>query len=164
MWMMLFFALPLLALSYIGWHIWCLLPLSAIWKTMVIALMVGAFLLTFANFSRSTDGMPMPVAIFCYEVANSSLIILLYLFILFLLLDLGRLVRLIPHTLLYNNGATAIGIFVFMTILFTYGYFHYMHKYREEIQLTTKKPLAKPLKLVMMSDLHLGTRNMPTSS
>lgn len=156
---MLFFALPLLALSYIGWHIWCLLPLSAIWKTMVIALMVGAFLLTFANFSRSTDGMPMSVAIFCYEVANSSLIILLYLFILFLLLDLGRLVRLVPRTLLYHNGAMAIGILVFMTILFTYGYFHYMHKHREEIELTAEKTLTRPMKVVMMSDLHLGYHN-----
>ena len=156
---MLFLALPFLAISYIGWHVWCLLPLSSIWKTLVIAIIVGAFLLTFANFSRSTDGMPMPVAIFCYEVANSSLIILLYLFMLFLLLDLGRLVRLIPRTLLYNNWATAIGIFVFMTIIFTYGYFHYMHKHREEIQLTTKKPIAKPMKVVMMSDLHLGYHN-----
>lgn len=159
MWMMLFLALPLIAISYISWHIWCLLPLSSIWKTLVIAVIVGAFLLTFANFSRSTDGMPMPVAIFCYEVANSSLIILLYLFMLFLLLDLGRLVRLVPRTLLYNNWATAIGIFVFMTIIFTYGYFHYMHKHREEIQLTTEKPIAKPMKVVMMSDLHLGYHN-----
>ena len=159
MWMMLFFALPLIAISYISWHIWCLLPLSSVWKALIIICIVGCFLLTFANFSRSTDGMPMPVATFCYEVANSSLIILLYLFMLFLLLDLGRLVRLVPRTLLYNNWATAIGIFVLMTILFTYGYFHYMHKYREEIQLTAKKPLAKPLKLVMMSDLHIGYHN-----
>ncbi len=159
MWMLLFMGLPLLALAYIGWHIWCLLPLSAVCKTVVIIVMIGCFLLTFANFSRSTDGMPMPAAIFCYEVANSSLIILLYLFILFLVLDLGRLVRLLPRTLLYNNWATAIGIVVLMTVVFTYGYFHYKHKYREDIQLTTEKQMAKPLKLVMMSDLHLGYHN-----
>lgn len=159
MWMLLFMGLPLLALAYIGWHIWCLLPLSAVWKTMIIIMMTGCFLLTFANFSHSTDGMPMPAAIFCYEVANSSLIILLYLFILFLVLDLGRFVRLLPRTLLYNNWGTAIGIVVLMTALFTYGYFHYKHKYREDIRLTTEKPMAKPLKLVMMSDLHLGYHN-----
>ena len=159
MWMLLFMGLPLLALAYIGWDIWCLLPLSAVCKTVVIIVMIGCFLLTFANFSRSTDGMPMPAAIFCYEVANSSLIILLYLFILFLVLDLGRLVRLLPRTLLYNNWATAIGIVVLMTVVFTYGYFHYKHKYREDIQLTTEKQMAKPLKLVMMSDLHLGYHN-----
>ncbi len=159
MWMLLFMGLPLLALAYIGWHIWCLLPLSAVWKAVVIIVMIGCFLLTFANFSRSTDGMPMPAAIFCYEVANSSLIILLYLFILFLVLDLGRLVRLLPRTLLYNNWATAIGIVVLMTVVFTYGYFHYKHKYCEDIQLTTEKPMTKPLRIVMMSDLHLGYHN-----
>lgn len=159
MWMLLFMGLPLLAIGYIGWHLWCLLPLSAIWKTVVIIVMAGCFLLTFANFSRSTDGMPMPVAITCYEVANSSLIILLYLFMLFLVLDLGRLVRLLPRTLLYNNWGTTIGIVVLMTVIFTYGYFHYKHKYREDIRLTTEKSMAKPIKLVMMSDLHLGYHN-----
>ena len=159
MWMLLFMGLPLLAIGYIGWHLWCLLPLSAIWKTVVIIVMAGCFLLTFANFSRSTDGMPMPVAINCYEVANSSLIILLYLFMLFLVLDLGRLVRLLPRTILYNNWGTTIGIVVLMTVIFTYGYFHYKHKYREDIRLTTEKSMAKPIKLVMMSDLHLGYHN-----
>ena len=81
----------------------------------------------------------MPAAIFCYEVANSSLIILLYLFILFLVLDLGRLVRLLPRTLLYNNWGTAIGIVVLMTVIFTYGWFHYEHGYREDIRLATEK-------------------------
>lgn len=159
MWMLLFMGLPLLAIGYIGWHLWCLLPLSAIWKTVVIIVMAGCFLLTFANFSRSTDGMPMPVAITCYEVANSSLIILLYLFMLFLVLDLGRLIRLLPRTILYNNWGTTIGIVVLMTAIFTYGYFHYKHKYREDIRLTTEKSMAKPIKLVMMSDLHLGYHN-----
>ena len=159
MWMLLFMGLPLLAIGYIGWHLWCLLPLSAIWKTVVIIVMAGCFLLTFANFSRSTDGMPMPVAVTCYEVANSSLFILLYLFMLFLVLDLGRLVRLLPRTILYNNWGTTIGIVVLMTVIFTYGYFHYKHKYREDIRLTTEKSMAKPIKLVMMSDLHLGYHN-----
>lgn len=159
MWMLLFMGLPLLAIGYIGWHLWCLLPLSAIWKTVVIIVMAGCFLLTFANFSRSTDGMPMPVAITCYEVANSSLFILLYLFMLFLVLDLGRLIRLLPRTILYNNWGTTIGIVVLMTVIFTYGYFHYKHKYREDIRLTTEKSMAKPIKLVMISDLHLGYHN-----
>jgi predicted MPP superfamily phosphohydrolase len=46
-----------------------------------------------------------------------------------------------------------------MTVIFTYGYFHYKHKYREDIRLTTEKSMAKPIKLVMMSDLHLGYHN-----
>ena len=43
MWMLTFSLLPLLALAYIGWHVWCLLPLSWIWKVLILALMTGAF-------------------------------------------------------------------------------------------------------------------------
>ena len=101
----------------------------------------------------------MPLAIAAYEIGTSSLIILLYLFMLFLVLDLGRLVRLVPRTLLYNNWWTAGGIAFGMFVLFLYGYLHYQHKYREELQLTTEKQISKPLKIVAMSDLHIGYHN-----
>ena len=32
MWLILLLLLPLAALSYIGWHLWVLLPLTALWK------------------------------------------------------------------------------------------------------------------------------------
>ena len=158
MWMLLFTILPLLAITYISWHVWCLLPFSWIWKTLVIILMAGSFLLMFAGIWRSTDQMPMPLAVTVYEIGTSSIFILLYLFMLFLLLDLGRLLRIFPSTLLYNNVWTAGGIAVFMFCLFLYGHLHYKNKYRQEVTLTSGK-ITKPVKLVMMSDLHLGYHN-----
>ena len=159
MWMLVFTLLPLSALAYISWHVWCLLPLGWMWKILILALMTGAFLLMFAGIMRTTDRMPMPLAITAYEVGTSSIIVLLYLFMLFLVLDLGRLFRLIPRTLLYNNWWTTGGIVFFMLALFLYGYLHYQHKHREELQLTTRKQMEKPVKLVMMSDLHIGYHN-----
>lgn len=156
--MLLFTILPLLAITYISWHVWCLLPFSWIWKTLVIILMAGSFLLMFAGIWRSTDQMPMPLAVAVYEIGTSSIFILLYLFILFLVLDLGRLFHILPRTLLYNNGWTAGGIVVFMFCLFLYGHLHYKNKYRQEVTLTSEK-ITKPVKLVMMSDLHLGYHN-----
>ena len=158
MWMLLFTILPLLAITYISWHAWCLLPFSWIWRTLVIILMAGSFLLMFAGIWRSTDQMPMPLAVSVYEIGTSSIFILLYLFMLFLVLDLGRLFRILPRTLLYNNGWTAGGIAVFMFCLFLYGHLHYKNKYRQEVTLTSEK-ITKPIKLVMMSDLHLGYHN-----
>lgn len=156
--MLLFTILPLLAITYISWHVWCLLPFSWIWKTLVIILMTSSFLLMFAGIWRSTDQMPMPLAVSVYEIGTSSIFILLYLFMLFLVLDLGRLFRILPRTLLYNNGWTAGGIVVFMFCLFLYGHLHYKNKYRQEVTLTSEK-ITKPIKLVMMSDLHLGYHN-----
>lgn len=158
MWMLAFMLLPLFAIAYIGWHVWCLLPLSWIWKTLVIVLMAGSFLLMFAGIFRSTDRMPMPLATAVYEIGTSSIFILLYLFMLFLVLDLARLVHILSRTLLYNNWWTSGGIALFMFGLFLYGHLHYKHKYREELTIQSEK-VSKPVKLVMISDLHLGYHN-----
>ena len=158
MWMLLFTVLPLLAITYISWHIWCLLPLSWVWKTLIIIMLAGSFFLMFAGIWRSTDQMPMSLAVTVYEVGTSSVFILLYLFMIFLVLDLGRLLRIVSRTLLYNNWWTAGGLALFMFGLFLYGHLHYKHKYRQEVMLTSEK-VSKPVKLVMMSDLHLGYHN-----
>lgn len=121
-------------------------------------LMVGSFLLMFAGIFRSTDKMPMPLATAVYEIGTSSIFILLYLFMLFVVLDLGRLVHLISRTLLYNNWWVTGGIAFFMVALFVYGHLHYKHKVREELTLKSEK-VSKPVKLVMVSDLHLGYHN-----
>ena len=158
MWMMLFTLLPLLALAYISWHIWCLLPVHWVWKIIVILLLVASFMLLFTGITRATDRWPMSLASMVYEIGTSSIFILLYLFMLFLVLDLGRLVHLIPRTLLYNNWWMAGGITLLMTILFVYGNLHYQHKYREELTLTSGK-VTKPVRTVLLSDLHLGYHN-----
>jgi len=156
--MFIFLLLPIAAMSYIGWHIWCLLPLGWIWKTMVVAFMALSFLMLFAGIGRWTDRMPMPIATAVYEIGSSSIIVLLYLLMVFLLLDLGRLVHLLPHTILYNNWYTTCGITLFMTGLFLYGNLHYHNKTREELTLRSEK-VEKPVRLVMVSDLHLGYHN-----
>ena len=159
MWLLVILLLPLSALVYVSWHVWCILPLGWVWKTLVIGCMAGSFMLLPACIMRFTDRLPMPVAVGVYEVGTSSVIVLLYLFMLFLCLDLGRLVHLVPKTMLYNNWWTVGGILIFMLGLFLYGNLNYRHKHREELKLTTCKELAKPVKLVMMSDLHIGYPN-----
>ena len=159
MWMLVFTLLPLLEIAYIGWHIWCLLPLSWPWKTMAVILLAGSFFLLFAGFFRLTDRLPMPLAVGVYEVGTSSIFILLYLFMLFLVMDLGRLVHLLPLSLFYQNWWTTGGIAIGMTALFLYGHLHYRHKYCQELTMMTDKPLAHPTKILMMSDLHLGYHN-----
>ena len=159
MWLLVVMLLPLSALAYVSWHVWCLLPLGWGWKTLVIGCMAGAFLLLPACIMRTTDRMPLNLAVGAYEVGTSSVIVLLYLFMLFLALDLGRLFHLVPKTMLYNNWWTAGGIMLLMLGIFIYGNLNYQHKHRTELQLTTSKKIEKPVKLVMMSDLHIGYPN-----
>ncbi|MCR4582017.1 MAG: metallophosphoesterase [Prevotella sp.] len=157
--MIAFTLLPLLAIAYIGWHLWVMLPLAVVWRVLIIATLLGAFLLLFLNFGRRFDTMPLPLAQTCYEVSTSSVFVLLYIFMLFLALDLGRLVRLVPRSWVCQNGTTALVLLVVVVGIFVYGNLHYRQKERVTLQLTTEKPLARSYRLVMLSDLHLGYHN-----
>ena len=159
MWMLAFTVLPLLGILYIAWHIWVLLPVANAWKCLVIGLGIGAFLLMFLNLARRFDGLPLPLATACYEVGTSSLMVMLYTVLLFLLLDLGRLVHLVPRSWLYANGLSAAAIAVVLFGIFLYGNIRYKHKVRVPLEIQSSKPLPRDYKVVMMSDLHIGYHN-----
>ena len=156
--MFIFMILPLLAVVYIGWHVWAILPFSRLWKTVAMVLLMGCFLLFFFGLRRQTDHYSLPVAQVLYEVGTSSIFIMLYLVIIFLVLDLGRLVHLVPRSLLFNNWQMALGIFVLVFAVFLYGNIHYYNKVRVPLELTSKK-LTRDYRVVMVSDLHLGYHN-----
>ena len=159
MWMFVFMILPLLAVVYIGWHVWAILPFPRIWKMLTVLLLMGCFLLFFFGLRRQTDHYSLPVAQVMYEVGTSSVFIMLYLVIIFLVLDLGRLVHLVPRSLLFNNWQMAVGIVVLLFVVFLYGNIHYYNKVRVPLELTSSKPLPKDYRVVMVSDLHLGYHN-----
>lgn len=162
MWAILFFLLPLIGIAYIGWHIWTLLPLHWAWKSLILVCGIGCFGLLFLVVGKRLDTLSLPLSQVLYEIGTSSIFIMLYLVIIFLLLDLGRLVHLVPHTWLYSNWWSAAGIFVVIFGIFLYGNLHYKHKVRVPLELTTSKPLPHDYKIVMASDLHLGYHNPRT--
>jgi hypothetical protein len=84
---------------------------------------------------------------------------MLYLVLLFLLLDFGRLVHLVPRSWLYQNGITSAIILVFIYGIFLYGNIYYKNKVRVPLELTTDKLLPHDYKIVMLSDLHIGYHN-----
>lgn len=159
MWMILFLALPLAGIAYAAWHIWVLLPMANLWKWLVIATGILCFLTLFLDFSRKLDVMPLPLARVLYGVGTTSLMVLLYLVMTFLLLDLGRLLHLVPRSWLYGNWVTAAGITGMLLTIFVCGNIHYNNKVRVPINIITKKALPHPYRIVMMSDLHLGYHN-----
>jgi len=159
MWMLLFTFLPLVAILYISWHIWVMLPLSAWWKLAIIILGAAPFMLLFMNFGRRFDTLSLPVAQTAYEISTSSVFVMLYVVVIFLVLDLGRLVRLVPKSLLYNNWHTAVALFLLVFAIFLYGNLHYKNKVRVPLNLSSSKPLPKSYRMVMVSDLHLGYHN-----
>lgn len=159
MWGLVFFVLPLVGLAYVFWRTWWLLPLAGVLKAAVLGAMLLCFLSIFCYFGGALDKMPMPLATCVYEIGNASIFVLLYLVMLYLLLDLGRAVHLVPHSFMFNSLKGTLSVLGVMIAVFGYGYVHYMHKERCTLSLDTQKTLEQPLKIVMVSDLHVGYLN-----
>ena len=151
-------ALVLGLTGYVSWHLWRITPMGWPLKLAV----TGVFLLWFISFFVGffvTEQVPVKVATVFYEVGNTWIIAFLYLFIIFLLADIASLCHLLPNAFLKDSGVgllSAVGMVMLVMVL---GGFQYHHKVREEITLTTTKPLEKPLTIVLASDLHIGYHN-----
>ena len=143
--------------GYVSWHVWRVLPFSTPVKVVILLLMLAALACMVLQFK--SDELPLGMATAMYEIGNTWLIIMFYLLLAFLLLDIGRLVHLVPATWLKSNGTTSLVMTSALLITLVAGNIHYHNKQRQEIHLTTDKQLEKPLKIVMVSDLHAGFHN-----
>ena len=159
MWMLLFMALPLAGLGYVSWHIWQLLPTATVWKWVVTGVLITCFLLLFLDLGRKLDRLPLPIAQTMYEIGTSTVIVLLYLVIAFLVLDVGRLFHIVPRSWLHANAVTTVALVGGLLTLFVCANLNYKRKVRVELHLTTAKPLPHDYTIVMLSDLHLGYHN-----
>ena len=159
-WVAAFLLLPIIGISYVFWHLWHLLPLPAAYKYIVLGVLTLGIFTFFANFGLfHLDNWPMPLATAVYQVGTASLFVLLYSVLLFLVLDFGKLIHLVPRNLMFHSWAGTLALLGILVLTFTYGYFHYMDKKRVPIAMHTLKSLSKPMKIVMLSDLHIGYNN-----
>ena len=160
--MVLFFMFPILLLAglgYVLWHIWYILPLCKWVRWLIVIVMAACPLSLFLMFGGALERMPLRVASIAYEINTSSVIILLYLLITFLVLDIGRLVHLVPKSFISDSWTGTISVLLFMVAVFVAGNIKYNNKVRVPLELTTKKNITRDYRMVMVSDLHLGYHN-----
>ena len=143
--------------GYVSWHVWRLLPFSTPVKIIILVIMLAALACMVLQFK--SDSLPLSIATAMYEIGNSWLVIIFYLLMAFLVLDIGRLTHLVPAAWLKDNGITTMVLTGLMLVVFIGGNIHYHNKQRQEIHITTGKQLERPLKIVMVSDLHAGFHN-----
>lgn len=143
--------------GYVSWHVWRVLPFSATVKAIILIFMFLALCCMVMQFK--SDNVSLNLATAMYEIGNSWLVIAFYLLMAFLLLDIGRLVHLVPASWLRDNAATTAALTAIMLVTFIGGNIHYHNKQRQEIHLSTGKQIKRPLKIVMLSDLHAGFHN-----
>lgn len=150
-------AVMLVMQGFVSWHVWRVLPFSTPVRIVVVLLMLAALACMVLQFK--SDNVPLGMATAMYEIGNSWLVIMFYLLMTFLLLDIGRLIHVVPAAWLKGNAITTLVITGLMLVTFIGGNIHYHNKQRQEIKLTTNKHLERPLKIVMLSDLHAGFHN-----
>ncbi len=156
MFFLLFLLLTFGSLFYVLWHTWQVLPLQTVWRWTAVGVMGGCFLCMFLIFGGMLDRLPLWLSSTLYQIGTSSLIALLYLFLVFLCIDVLCVVKVLPFDLFRSNGMSAGFIAGGIALLLVLGNMHHNNKVRVPLTLQTEKALKKDYRIVMLSDLHLG--------
>lgn len=91
-----------------------------------------------------------------YSLGTSWLFVFLYLMMPLLLWGLIYLCLPIARGLLTDNRWLTLGLLLSVASVLLHGYYEYRDKKRVALEIDISKPLPKPLKIVGISDLHLG--------
>ena len=156
MWFLAFTLLPLVGATYVLWHVWQLLPFGWPVRALVVVAALSALGMMGVGFSHLRDGLSIDQAAFVYRVGNSSLFVLIYLVLAFLVLDVLRLVHVVPAGWLHANLRVTLVLAGVLTAVFVGGYVHYGHKVRRTLALDAHGKVERPVRVVMLSDLHIG--------
>lgn len=145
---------------YVFVRLWQMIPAGGTGRILLLAgaaTVVSAFLL-YVFISIGALSLPSAATVAIYRIATSWLIIMVYLILVFLAADLLRLTGLRLGGVMHGNGLSFWVLAGTMTTLMTYGYIRYLNKERIELDITTEKDFGEthPLKIVVLSDLHLG--------
>lgn len=150
---------PIVALCYVMVRIYNILPVSLPLKITAVVLSIGTIASMIISLVVSLDSMPLKLAVIVYEITTSWIFILLYLFMLFLLMDILRICHIIPKELLFNSLKGTLIVIGIIFVVCLYGNIRYYYKDKIELSIQTEKKLDKDYKVVMISDLHLGYHN-----
>lgn len=153
--MLLTFALAFFAgLGYTTWRLISLAPMPSGLRWLVAALWIGSALSCALAIFYSRQ-LSIPLARLVYSFSTSWIIWFLYVVLVLVLVDL---LRFIPQLrgLLAPSWYLAASVLTLLIGIFVWASYRYEHKVRVPLDIATTKQLDKPLKIVGISDLHLG--------
>ena len=145
--------------GYATWHLWRITPGGRGAKAIVAGLFLLWMVAAFSSMLLR-NRVPYPAVVAIYEVGQPWLIAFAYLLIALVLADIAVLCKILPKGFLTDNLTGLLSIAGVIAAVMLAGGIHYKHKYREELSITTEKPLEQPqIKVVLASDLHIGYSN-----
>jgi predicted MPP superfamily phosphohydrolase len=141
---------------YVFYRLWHMMPPITTGRIILFAFAVIVITSPFISILLD-DHLPTSLTAMLYKIGTSWFFIFLYLLITLLLLDLVRVTSLLPVEKFMFASWTGLGVLIaFITTTMALGYARYEHKKRVALDITVEKPLGAPLKIVAISDLHLG--------
>lgn len=160
--------LYLAANFYVFYRMWVAMPPNLIGRVILVSFAAVAILSLFIFFTMDSI-MPVGLASFFYKVGTSWLFILIYFFIVLFVKDLfglaNRFLHFMPSDALTrytkDNWVGLAFMVGFITLLMICGYLKYRWKVRVEVPIEIEKVMSdstrfRPLRIVAVSDLHLG--------
>lgn len=157
--------LYLLGNYYVFHHLWVAMPPNLVGRISIVSFAVIAVFSFFIVFLFG-NSMPIGLTRFLYTVGTSWLFIMLYFFIFFLVNDLigvsNRFLHFMPSDAITrytkDNWVGLTFMVGFITMLMICGYLKYTWKVRVDVPIQLSKTLSHrdSLKIVAISDLHLG--------
>ncbi len=138
------------------YRLWRLMP-SVRWLRFFVVLLLLALIVAPFFVMAWGELIPLSVVTFLYMAGTSWVIALIYLILLFVLIDGLRLFGL--KALNKFTIESWVGILTFAALLVAlgvYGYQNYNKKERVELNLSIEKAMPRALRMVVVSDLHLG--------
>lgn len=153
---------------YVFQRIWAAMPPNVLGRVGLVLFAVIAISSFFVSFLIG-DSLPVGLTSFLYKVGTAWFFILIYFFMIMLIIDLfgltNRLFHFMPSdamTRYTKESWIGLGFVVgFVALLMLCGYLKYQWKVRVDLPVNIYKTIgdsisSKPLRIVAISDLHLG--------
>jgi predicted MPP superfamily phosphohydrolase len=143
---------------YVFYRLVQMLPAVPVLRVLVAVTGLVIVLSFFGGF-LGRDIFPQRVIAVMYGIGSSWIFMLIYFVIIFLVLDILRIVPAFPAGSILHKSPGGFAVVVgLVAAIFLYGHWNYRHKARVELNLTVNKSLGQaPIKIVALSDLHLGS-------
>lgn len=154
------FILPMLfvlaAIVYVYYHLWVILPFGKAARVAMFVLLLMPLALMFAFLPMDNSKLSTGTITFVQKIGTSWFFIMLYLLMAFIIVDIVRIFAPATRPWFSHNLYGSLGILLLIVGIFTYGNTNYHNKHKVMLNISIDKPLDRPLRIVGISDLHLG--------
>jgi len=143
---------------YVFYRLIYMLPAVVALRGIVLTAGIVIVLSLFGYF-LGRDIFPQSIISVMYSIGTSWIFMAIYFVIIFLVLDILRIIPGFPaEIILYKNWISFVAVVGLVAVTFIYGHQKYLNKERVELNIALNKPggQAAPVKIVALSDLHLG--------